>query len=270
MNVWRLVAHHENPADAIAWSIAAGRIAVGWGKLGDLRILAPRSANEITGAINKAYPVIQNAHLGGPSLWNFLELMEIGDLAIVSGGGLRAHVVEITGDYTCASPIDSFGDYFHQRAAVVTSYDADDLWSSFGGKVATGNNVRWTVALCDAPQLAGEVWVEQTYSEGTRFEVTASVIERNPAARDACLRYHGVRCAACNFDFAEQYGEIGSGFIHVHHLSPLSAVTEVRQVDPARDLIPLCPNCHAMVHRTRPPLTIEALRLRIQVSSHGS
>lgn len=269
MNVWRLVAHHEKSAEAIAWSIAAGRIAVGWGELGDLRILAPRSANEITRAIAEAYPTIKNAHLGGPSLWNFLALMKVGDLVILSGGrGCRAHVVEITGDYTCASPVDSFGDYYHQRAAVVTSYDADELWASFSARVAAGDNLRWTVALCGPPQLGGEISSEPTYSEGTRFEVTASVVERNPAARDACLRHHGFRCAACNVDFAERYGEIGSGFIHVHHLTPLSTITGAREVDPSRDLIPLCPNCHAMVHRTRPPLTVEALRSRIEGSVH--
>lgn len=264
MNVWRLVAHHDKPADAIAWSIAAGRIAIGWGKVGDLRILGPRSPIEIRRAIAEAYPAIKNAHLGGPSLWNFFALIQIGDLVILSGGGVRSHVVEVMGDYTCASPVDSFGDYCHQRAAVITSYDADELWRSFGEKVATGENQRWTVALCGASQSAGEKSSGGFYSEGSRFEVTASVVERNPAARAACLSHRGFKCAACDLDFAERYGEIGNGFIHVHHLSPLSTATQARKVDPARDLIPLCPNCHAMVHRTRPPLTVEELKSRIK------
>lgn len=55
------------------------------------------------------------------------------------------------------------------------------------------------------------------------------------------------------------YGEIGAGYIHVHHLKPLAEVTGEREIDPIADLIPVCPNCHAMLHRASEP-TIEELR----------
>jgi hypothetical protein len=260
VNVWRLVAHHEDPKGAIEWSIATGKVAVGWGSAGDLRDLAPSSGTDISHTLPSVYPDLQNAHLGGPSLWNFFKLMKIGDLAIVSGGGARSHVVEITGDYFFASARDSFGDYFHQRTAVVTDKDPDELWASVCSKVQEGNNVRWTVALCGLQSPSANGTDLATYSEGSRFEVTASAVERNPQARDACLRHHGHRCAACDLDFGERYGELGNGFIHVHHLSPLAGTIEARQVDPKSDMMPLCPNCHAMVHRARPPLSIEALK----------
>jgi len=44
------------------------------------------------------------------------------------------------------------------------------------------------------------------------------------------------------------YGEIAEGYIHVHHLRPLSEVGEAHAVDPVADLRPVCPNCHAVLH----------------------
>lgn len=96
--------------------------------------------------------------------------------------------------------------------------------------------------------------------EGAVKRVSVNAYERNPVARKQCIRAHGCRCAACGFDFESVYGEIGRGFIHVHHLRPLSSIGESYVLDPVRDLIPLCPNCHAMVHRSNPPATIDALR----------
>ncbi|MEG1241999.1 MAG: HNH endonuclease, partial [Oscillospiraceae bacterium] len=47
----------------------------------------------------------------------------------------------------------------------------------------------------------------------------------------------------------ERYGEVGKNFIHVHHKIPLNEISEEYVVDPVNDLIPVCPNCHAMLHR---------------------
>ena len=59
--------------------------------------------------------------------------------------------------------------------------------------------------------------------EGARFTVQVSRIERDPAARRECVRIFGAACMVCGFDFQDRYGEIGSGFIHVHHINPLAA-----------------------------------------------
>lgn len=56
------------------------------------------------------------------------------------------------------------------------------------------------------------------------------------------------------------YGDIAEGFIHMHHLVPLSAVKEDYLLDPVNDLLPVCPNCHAMLHRRKPPFTPEELK----------
>ncbi|TSA83015.1 HNH endonuclease [Deinococcus detaillensis] len=102
------------------------------------------------------------------------------------------------------------------------------------------------------------------YPEGATRQVTVNAYERNRAARKACIAYHGTICSVCDSDLEEFYGSIAYGFIHVHHLKPLSEVGEGYNVDPETDLVPVCPNCHAMLHRTNPPLTIEQLRELIQ------
>ncbi len=85
------------------------------------------------------------------------------------------------------------------------------------------------------------------YPEGERMTVTVSRIERDPAARQACLDHYGVACSVCAMDFATTYGSLGDGYIHVHHLKPLS-VSGPTRIDAIRDLRPVCPNCHAMLH----------------------
>ena len=96
--------------------------------------------------------------------------------------------------------------------------------------------------------------------EGTLREVSLSIYERNPEARKRCVQHYGCRCAVCDFDFERVYGELGSGFIHVHHLNPISEIREEYVIDPIADLRPICPNCHAMIHRDAKTLPIEDLR----------
>lgn len=98
------------------------------------------------------------------------------------------------------------------------------------------------------------------YSEGAKKTVTVNAYERDPAARNACLQRNGYRCAVCDMSFAERYGDIGRSFIHVHHKKPLAGIKTAYKVNPSKDLVPVCPNCHAMLHTTNPPLGIEELK----------
>jgi 5-methylcytosine-specific restriction protein A len=65
-------------------------------------------------------------------------------------------------------------------------------------------------------------------------------------------------------NFGDVYGEIGKGFIHIHHLIPISEIGTEYKINPITDLIPVCPNCHAMIHRTKQPLTIQELKSLIK------
>lgn len=98
------------------------------------------------------------------------------------------------------------------------------------------------------------------YPEGAAKEVTVNAYERSAKARSLCLRHYGFKCAVCEIEFDKKYGEIGRGFIHVHHTIPLSKLGPHYTVDPIRDLIPVCPNCHSMLHRKEPPYSIDELK----------
>lgn len=93
--------------------------------------------------------------------------------------------------------------------------------------------------------------------EGAVYRVAVSAYERDPEARRLCLAEHGTSCCICGFSFGSVYGEVAEGFIHVHHLRPLSEVGEAHRVDPVADLRPVCPNCHAVLHRRVPAYSIE-------------
>ena len=97
--------------------------------------------------------------------------------------------------------------------------------------------------------------------EGATKQVTINAIERNADARKKCIEYYGAVCHACEFDFSSKYGsELGAGFIHVHHILDIALIGKEYKVDPILDLRPLCPNCHAMVHRTKPAMHPDILK----------
>ncbi|MYD87520.1 MAG: DUF3427 domain-containing protein [Acidobacteria bacterium] len=100
--------------------------------------------------------------------------------------------------------------------------------------------------------------------EGAVRQVTVNVYERDRAARQACIDHYGDACTACGLRLGERYGPLGADYIHVHHIVPLSELGQDYKVDPVKDLRPVCPNCHAMIHRRNPPLSVEAVRLLLQ------
>lgn len=106
--------------------------------------------------------------------------------------------------------------------------------------------------------------------EGREFHVYVKRYERSRVNRALCLDAHGSACAVCSFDFGRVYGDVGAGFIHVHHLEPVSMMGDSYVLDPVKDLRPVCPNCHAMLHRRRPPFSISELQdILVSVRAEG-
>lgn len=94
-----------------------------------------------------------------------------------------------------------------------------------------------------------EIQIEKQLFEGTQKTVIVNKYERSSKARDKCVECRGCYCHICGLNFEKVYGKLGENFIHVHHLTPLSEINDLYEVDPEKDLIPICPNCHAMIHR---------------------
>lgn len=98
-----------------------------------------------------------------------------------------------------------------------------------------------------------------TVPEGMPYQALVTRYERKKVNREACVQLRGLRCSACGLDFSAVYGELGAGYIEVHHTTPVSDLGPDYRVDVLKDLVPLCANCHAMVHRKSPPLLVDEL-----------
>ncbi len=116
------------------------------------------------------------------------------------------------------------------------------------------------LSLADIVPIDDEKSEQRGYSEGDARRTESVRYERNPLNRKLCLEAKGYECAVCGFDFEKTYGELGRHFIHVHHIVPVSQVGPGYVIDPVKDLIPVCPNCHAMLHKSDPPLHPNQLR----------
>ena len=112
--------------------------------------------------------------------------------------------------------------------------------------------------------LPEEVHLANKYFEGATTTLRINAYERDLKARKKCIDHYGCSCIVCNFDFKNNFGDIGDGYIHVHHIVPLSEVNERYEVDPIKDLRPVCPNCHAMIHRKKPTIGVDDLRKTIK------
>jgi hypothetical protein len=101
-------------------------------------------------------------------------------------------------------------------------------------------------------------------SEGAVVYRSHKSYERDPqlAKKKKELFYaeHGrVFCEGCGFDFESKYGERGAGYIECHHITPVSQLKE-GEVTKLSDLALVCSNCHRMIHRKSPWLTMAELK----------
>jgi 5-methylcytosine-specific restriction enzyme A len=143
-------------------------------------------------------------------------------------------------------------------------------------KLAMNNALKNNSANEDA--FATDESNEKNYYEGKKTQYTKeiTVITRNPGARKKCLDHYfpnnkRYKCQICGFDFEETYGNIGKQFIDVHHIESHAQVSKKRgehKINPKKDLIPICSNCHDIIHRNRrrPPLEIDEIKNLINVA----
>lgn len=153
-------------------------------------------------------------------------------------------------------------------------------WQLIANGKATENGFVWTLKdnLFDAlvelnllqesemgyfPEILSPL---EELSEGKKKTVTVNAYERNSIARNICISHYGPQCLVCGIDFEKVYGKIGRGFIHVHHVLELSSIKAEYKVRPIEDLRPVCPNCHAMLHRKKPAYTIDELKYLMKIT----
>lgn len=140
------------------------------------------------------------------------------------------------------------GDYFGTKP----KEEIEQIWNALVSHYERTRGI-------EAVDLAEQIDISPLV-EGAKKRVFVNAYERNLTARAQCLATHGVVCVICGFSFGKRYGLVAEGYIHVHHLKPLSEINTSYIVDPTRDLRPVCPNCHAVIHRRKPPFTLDEVR----------
>jgi 5-methylcytosine-specific restriction protein A len=185
----------------------------------------------------------------------------------------RAGDTAIYVDVRLDTLIDPLADKILERQELEAGHLAEVHWDTqMSGihvptEAAAQLETDWAAFLSQHGQepvvLAEEVTTPAQFFEGATRQVTVNIYERCPHARQQCIEHFGCRCSVCGFDFEAVFGELGRGFIHVHHLKPLAEIRAEYEIDPIMDLRPICPNCHAMIHRNAEVMTIENLKRRI-------
>ena len=102
------------------------------------------------------------------------------------------------------------------------------------------------------------------FEEGAASVTRTIRYERDRRNRAAAIAIHGTACLACGVELGAKYGMVAEGFIEVHHVVPVASMGADYRVDPVKDLVPLCPNCHAVAHRRDPPLTVDEIKARLR------
>lgn len=139
------------------------------------------------------------------------------------------------------------------QGATVEELDLVCTWTQrFVAAVLAISPVEARASLTDDPP--------EGFKEGAPRKTCGITYERDRRNRAAAIAIHGTACSACGLEFGVRYGQVAEGFIEVHHTRPLSSADEAYIVNPVKDLIPLCPNCHAVAHRRNPPLTVEEIK----------
>lgn len=103
------------------------------------------------------------------------------------------------------------------------------------------------------PRILGDFEGERSWSECVKYE-------RSSWNRQRCLDFYGFVCAACELSPEQKYGPEGRKIIHVHHRMPVSQMSGPGRLNPIKDLVPLCPNCHNFAHKRNPPIPIEEIK----------
>lgn len=147
--------------------------------------------------------------------------------------------------------------------------DEEIVWNLYASKPALLSSLAQNIKNLTSteqtidPESIAEMGEEEA-DEGSVMTRTHRIRERNRSLiqkkKDHHFSKHGnLSCECCGFDFGEHYGTHGDGFIECHHTKPVSELT-LGEKTKISDLALLCSNCHRMIHRRRPWLSIDELR----------
>ncbi|MFL5754107.1 MAG: HNH endonuclease [Bacteroidia bacterium] len=172
--------------------------------------------------------------------------------------------IKVLNQYIEHIPENRKTNYFRDGVRSINKETFDKIISLSGISIERDEKRLVKYPTNDLKQGLEEAYESYELTEGAKKFRYSAYHERNPHLRLLAILIHGYDCQVCKFNFKEFYGEIGEGFIHIHHLKPISSYGKNNKVNPKEDLAALCANCHSMVHRYKNKIvSLEELRLYI-------
>ena len=154
---------------------------------------------------------------------------------------------------------------FRPSGNVYRVRNADDKLSNFGG---VQGYIEFLVNGLKVSESETQYQVDTNkytddYEEGQRRIHELAYFKRNPQLVKDAKKLYGYTCQVCGFNFKDAYGDLGKEYIECHHINPLSEREEYMDSS-INDVCVVCSNCHRMIHRSKPALTIEQLREKLK------
>ncbi len=200
------------------------------------------------------------------------------DLAAQPGIDCKQALYSAWGNFYAA--IKDFPCALFDENGFIVIHSADDL-EPCGIKVNKRTNIPQRIV--NLPRYRRFSSGRESKSEGPQTEVGADRFfegasvtleidryERDRLGRAACISHYGCKCHACGITLSNIYGPVADGLIEVHHLTPIASIKCQYELDPIRDLRPICPNCHAVAHLRSPPFSLEEIRTMLARSLRNS
>jgi len=279
VQVWK-IAPGEGAED---WDLFRkhGCIGIGWLTGSDYRQY--RSENEVLAALNSEYDEgVKGCGAGAAKMiWRFVHEVKIHQLVVANDGyngvvGIgvvasdylsprshrnpirkdktthRHHVRRV--DWLITDPIELPGKQFFVQSTLwpLKNEKFDTIRQTYNDKYPRLKPILDQVRVGYQAGVSGlspdEVADVPSMLEGAVSKISVNAYERSPEARKKCIAIHGTNCSICGFSFGAVYGSEAEGYIHVHHLRALCEANGEYEVDPKKDLRPVCPNCHAVLH----------------------
>jgi len=167
-------------------------------------------------------------------------------------------MAKISGEYLEEIPLSRATNYWRDGVRVIGKAIFDNILARVEYYAVLQNEAKYE--QINSISNIADVDLESA-KEGQPSLRFVTTYERSPVYRKAALLIHGTRCKACGFEYGNFYGDYAKGFIHVHHVNPVSQVKVPMAINPATDLVPLCANCHSVIHRRKDKtLTIDELK----------
>lgn len=164
---------------------------------------------------------------------------------------------KVSGMYLETIPANRVKNYWRDGVRPISQADFDSILMHA--------KLQSTKAETEGAAMEGDPFIFESANEGSKSTYFGTRYERRKDLRIKAIAIHGLDCKGCGFDFEQAYGEHAKGFIHVHHVVPISKLGGEKAVNPETDLVTLCANCHAVVHRKRDrTLSIDELKGKVR------